>query len=121
MSFPGASWELVVPGEAPAEKVLVAWQEVTSITVWAEEDSEKGLPTVMPGAGLGALQLLFTFNFHRIGVWLRSDSGLKLLGFKFTQRWYSYRCPQRSYEDNNDYCPVFFESYEIIHHTGLGR
>lgn len=37
----------------------------------------------VPGAGLGALQLLFAFNFHRIGVWLRSDSGLKLLGFKF--------------------------------------
>lgn len=37
----------------------------------------------VPGAGLGALQLLFAFNFPRIGVWLRSDSGLKLLGFKF--------------------------------------
>ena len=37
----------------------------------------------MPGAGLGALQLLFAFNFPRIGVCLRSDSGLKLLGFKF--------------------------------------
>lgn len=37
----------------------------------------------MPGAGQGALQLLFAFNFPRIGVWLRSESGLKLLGFKF--------------------------------------
>lgn len=69
------------------------------------------LPTVVPGAGLGALQLLFTFNFHRIGVWLRSDSGLKLLGFKF----YSSAgiaidvLKSLSYEDNNDYCPSSFE------------
>lgn len=63
---------VVVLGEAPAEKVLVAWQEVTSITVGQRRTAVLGiLPTVMPGAGLGVLQLLFTFNFHRIGVWLR--------------------------------------------------
>lgn len=37
----------------------------------------------MPGTWLGALQPLFVFNFHSIGLWLRSDSGLKLLGLEF--------------------------------------
>lgn len=36
----------------------------------------------LSGAVVGALQALSAFNFLQIGVQLRSDSGLKVLGFE---------------------------------------